>query len=398
MKQIITTTLMVCIFAACAWSQHILSPQKNNSEIPTYFLHKNKHTLKSTNSSKPRLDSTIEYRLDTNTNKLIPNHKQILTYNENNFLNGIIDWELDTSTNEFYSVYKQEMVNDANGNVLTYISSDWDDTNKEFYVINSGELTYNSNNKISKEVTYIWNTKRYKYEYIYDADKMIETKYKWKEYDSTWTLQDKREFIYSAHENITSIIYYNWNKDEAKWILVNKETYVNDEYGNRIQYIHLRLDNTNQLKEVHKIEYTYDNSYSFDDLILPQTNEKEIESLFTHRLTDLTIFIKDSLGDWVEDSQSKYYYSGLTETSISDNQPKNISVHPNPTSQHILITLPHNNISTGHFKLFDNRGSLLISKQISNNEKINTENLTKGIYIYTIHIDGKTKSGKIIKE
>lgn len=68
-------------------------------------------------------------------------------------------------------------------------------------------------------------------------------------------------------------------------------------------------------------------------------------------------------------------------------------VYPNPFLNQINVQAPDNT----KLQLFSSTGQLLITKQISNNEKLTTENLSPGIYFISLNNKGISQTLKIIK-
>ena len=80
---------------------------------------------------------------------------------------------------------------------------------------------------------------------------------------------------------------------------------------------------------------------------------------------------------------------------VSDNESK-IKLYPNPSNNFITVELPENlNIDT--FKIFDTKGSLIKVYQVCGKNKLEIENLTEGVYLYSaINKNNQNLSGKII--
>lgn len=72
--------------------------------------------------------------------------------------------------------------------------------------------------------------------------------------------------------------------------------------------------------------------------------------------------------------------------------------YPNPVIDDFFIDLPQS-ASDASFTLFDMNGNLILSGSLLNSSNlINLSKLTKGVYVVTISVDGKTASKEIIKE
>jgi len=72
----------------------------------------------------------------------------------------------------------------------------------------------------------------------------------------------------------------------------------------------------------------------------------------------------------------------------------NISVYPNPVIDYIKISFSEN-VKQFKFELFDLQGRLLLTKE--NEDFVDMKSFGKGIYLYSITIDNRTKIGKLVK-
>jgi hypothetical protein len=94
------------------------------------------------------------------------------------------------------------------------------------------------------------------------------------------------------------------------------------------------------------------------------------------------------------------YYPSLNLVTLSIESPKtnlSIKIYPNPTKELIFITHP----TYKYFKILitDLTGKLLLKKQIVNENPVNIERYSPGIYLINITTeDKKTNSYKIIKQ
>ena len=94
------------------------------------------------------------------------------------------------------------------------------------------------------------------------------------------------------------------------------------------------------------------------------------------------------------------YYPSLNLVTLSIESPKtnlSIKIYPNPTKELIFITHPTHK----YFKILitDLTGKLLLKKQIVNENPVNIERYSPGIYLINITTeDKKTNSYKIIKQ
>lgn len=83
--------------------------------------------------------------------------------------------------------------------------------------------------------------------------------------------------------------------------------------------------------------------------------------------------------------------------SLQFDKKEEVKIFPNPVKSTIQISLP-DSIQTGTFILFNNQGQILYKTIISQNQLLNLETLSSGIYLYKINTPTENFSGKIIKK
>ena len=95
----------------------------------------------------------------------------------------------------------------------------------------------------------------------------------------------------------------------------------------------------------------------------------------------------------------------LGEKEIALNDKKQIILYPNPFDSELKININTNEIGTASIRIFDLNGRIIkesavsTSGSFSNESTINTENLTKGMYLCEVKLpDGQVQVSKIIKK
>jgi hypothetical protein len=87
----------------------------------------------------------------------------------------------------------------------------------------------------------------------------------------------------------------------------------------------------------------------------------------------------------------------FTITSVKNEIISNVKVYPNPVSDYLTIENPDQNFKS--IEIFDIYGKLLIRGLVSGQSvRIETANLTSGLYILKINSDDKTKTQLIMKK
>jgi hypothetical protein len=75
----------------------------------------------------------------------------------------------------------------------------------------------------------------------------------------------------------------------------------------------------------------------------------------------------------------------------------NIHIYPNPAKDAINIVLPEKT-TQANLTLYNIQGKQLLQQSLNGNNTISVAHLSSGMYIYTILIDGKRMTGKIVKQ
>ncbi|MEZ4908532.1 MAG: T9SS type A sorting domain-containing protein, partial [Saprospiraceae bacterium] len=204
--------------------------------------------------------------------------------------------------------------------------------------------------------------------------------------------------VQATKQKLDSIISNNWDESTSQWVVDYKAEYTYDDNGNMTQFLDYYWDeSTSQWVVDYKTEYTYNNTYSFSDLILPNSFS-DIGLYFNHMMTSYFGYDWDETNSkWDESYSGIFYYSELNITNVKSIETEIAGVYPNPVSDEINFDITNSN-NTVTFELFDIQGRKLISREVTNNEQLSLEGLTNGIYLYNFIIDGKVQSGKLIKE
>jgi hypothetical protein len=221
----------------------------------------------------------------------------------------------------------------------------------------------------------------------------------------------KKEYEYDANGNITlsNLIYI----DEGESFNFSKEEMVYDDFGNRTLYSYFEMDFENEeLPLIPKLreEYEYDNSYTFNDLILPFNSDDfesdlefdveavlqmDINLIFKHKLTHLTYYDGDGDG-WMMAEDYNVCYSEQNFTGVDDrNMADNVNVYPNPATNHVTFNI---DASDGQFtvEFYDIHGKLVMNKTSENNSPVSIQSLNKGLYFYRISGNQNFYTGKFM--
>lgn len=181
----------------------------------------------------------------------------------------------------------------------------------------------------------------------------------------------REEYSYDTNGNMIERIDYDWNSDSGSF---NNYTKLNFTY-----------DLTNNLSDI--ILYQH---YLFSELFFPE--------FMVNKPIKLSEYDWDKTNnEWFESSYESYYFSDKNVTNADYIENEDISLYPNPVSEHVNVSFTSNS-NSAIFEMFDLHGRKLMSKEVMNNEQVSLEHLSNGMYLYNICIKGKWYSGKLIKK
>ena len=118
------------------------------------------------------------------------------------------------------------------------------------------------------------------------------------------------------------------------------------------------------------------NAYDHPNMVLTLTDNKWVNN------------------EWVFNNKADYFYSEQELTGVKNAKDMNFKLFPNPAKNSITVAADGVN---GVFELFNTRGSIVLSNNLSSGNQINIKDLNKGIYVYKVTINGLSKTGKLIK-
>ena len=381
---------------------------------------------------------SISYVRDENNNLWVLENKSEYTYDNYErlvlkIIYGFNDWE------EFVVILKEEHTFDNDGNLLLYKTYLWDHNLNQLIFRWKKEYTYDNNSNITQ---YIYSDISYSeqtmYEYTYDTNNnMTQEIHSWYNMPwnpNQWENEGKRNYSDDENNNNTQLTEYFWDEEINDWVkynitdytydpyqnltLVNgydiwgessleyQIEYIFDSYGNKIQITDYWWED-GELYESGKTENTYDNSFSYLDLILPPLApgrgfpniNDELSRLFNHMLLNTSTYrgnIEEDDG-WELIRDFNYYYSEQVVSSVYENSVSELNVYPNPFSEYVTFNIPENH-NQNPLELFDMQGRMIMSLQIKSDEKVNMQGLNQGVYFYNLLIDGEKVMGKLIKQ
>lgn len=351
-----------------------------------------------TYDTKGNLTQDIDYTWNVNSNQWVNDWKIEFIYDANGYLTQDIEYGF--SEGQWVMLYNTEYTYDTNGNLIQDILYEMMDTQWEFV---KGEYSYDTNGNLILFNGYGWDGNEwyiiYKVEYNYDIKGNL-TQYidYWWDYDTgILTYDSKTEYTYDTNGKLRYCIDYFYSCPLANWMNDWKTMYYYDTNGNLTQYIDYHWQGLDQWVNDWKAGFSYKNTYSFSDLILPfYYNNIETKIFFNHMMTNGIGYIWDGdLNEWSIANNFNFSYSEQNILSVSEIIEEQLKIYPNPVSNILTIKSEINPIDK--VEIYSVLGKKI--KTIDSDfENINTGDLSKGIYLLRIYTEKGIKVNKLIKK
>jgi hypothetical protein len=336
--------------------------------------------------------------LDKQSKKWDNEYKVDYEYDENEVLKKSIDYTWDAYTNKWDQIYIVNYFYDENGNLDKKIYS-FQNNSIKYLNIAKTEFTYNANGQVLIKTEYFWNesgndwAKHFKEENSYDSEGnlLLYISFYWDGGKQDWIYKHRTEYIFNSGKP-NGIIFSWWNNNSDIWNFDDMYEYQYDSYDNIIANIYKKWDYEEvDWEEKYKEEYLYDNSFSHEDLLLPNfaTN-----ILFNHKLIK-GLYFKYSAGNWDSNGEVFLHYSTYENTTFVNNSVKQeLNVYPNPSTEYVIFSSG----STGilDIQIYNITGELILRRNSVNGEAVNTDSFKPGIYFYKVTKSGIIHNGKLI--
>lgn len=375
---------------------------------------------------KQKLESALMESWDAASGQWISYSKSKFTYDEN--LNCILflTSEWDRIDNYWLDYHKIEFGYDAQGNVISEVNSFWDYYNKLWRSFDKWEYKYDAGgNRIwayssrLNENTGQWEM-HHKEEYAYDikGNRISLTGTSWDEDTNQWVQGEKEEYSYNANEKITYNNIFYWDELSGLWVNNHKEEHVYDIEGNNIlirQYYlrwsdsvwveTIKEENTfdkdhnwivniqHEWDDSTKIEFMFNNSYPFEELVLPYLYTEE----YCRHMLTMILYYTPSDSGWILENRANFIYAEVNTSNLSETEDNNISAYPNPASQFVSFDADKPLVKA-RLVVFDMQGREVMTQVVGNNMPVSIKQLDKGLYLYQLSDDGGIYKGKIVIE
>lgn len=310
------------------------------------------------------LSQRLYYEWSNTIGDWVEDEKNEYFYNDKGYLFQNLHYHKNKSNNQWDINWEKNFVYDENGNKVQQL---FNGTKTEF--------TLDDNENVAQELLHIWD-----------------------ESEKLWVYRRKVENQFDSNGNLILEQRFLWDKDNNQWLNDSKSEYTYDQYNNLKNNIYYTWDKSNQWNAIWNDEYTYNNTYSINELMLPYYyTENSSINFFNHMKISEFSFEKNSTAEWVNNYKTKLHYSETNLTHIINKEDNEYKVYPNPTNGILNFSFKEWS-TTLNFELFDLQGQKIISKNIFKGEPLDLSGLKPGIYLYTIQTRGKRHKGKLIKE
>lgn len=307
---------------------------------------------------------------------------------------------------EWFNQYKTEYSYQGTGGISAIMSM-WDTETSQWLMFWKFDILFNDNGRVEEILLYIneempvnWLDYE-KYEYLYndDGNAIQEFWYIWDEDTNDWFNDYKVDYLYEDNGNLINEIWYFRNGITLTWENESKDEYAFDDYGNISETIYSWWEsNINDWLVDEKSVYTYNNSFTYNDLLLPNSFLSDAliyeGLLYNHMLLTEEVF--EAWDDaWDNDSRTTYYYSEYNPSSVDENGDSHFVVYPNPATGFFSIDL-NSGSETVLVEVFDACGRRVLLEEIVENQPISVSHLDKGVYVYKFVFNEKAFSGKLL--
>ncbi|MCX6351997.1 MAG: T9SS type A sorting domain-containing protein [Bacteroidetes bacterium] len=358
-------------------------------------------------------DSAVYYKMDTTSQTWQPDKTTKYTYNATGH---IISSTVVSAVG--VNISKNSLTYNTNGKVLTGLGQKWKGTT----YVNSylQTFTYNAKGSQTNYMFQTWNgtgwDNSYQYAYTYDTNEKLIKSEEQNGSGTNWTNNTQINYTYNAKGKETTSLTKNW--DGTAWKDYYRTTSTYDTNGNKTHYLGQTLVSTSWINTYQNFftynannmvvtdtgqfykssarsnyyvySYTYNSNGKRTKLLGLNWFNNAFAKLFTYTDTyDANGNIATSInlswnhqGNRVAGGDScNYFYSVVTDINSSYKTYAKITMYPNPATNNITININGNLGNKNALSIYDVMGRLVLTKSIiSNNEVINIEGLSSGIY------------------
>ncbi len=302
------------------------------------------------------------------------------TYDNGQNIIQIVSSDFNSSTNQWITASKSVPTYDTNGNTTIVVGSGWNNTTSQWEVRRKTEYSYNPINKLTGYMEYDWNN----------------TTSQWENNGNS----RKEEYSYDTNGNMTLIVEFFEYSTSESWRKSRKREFSYDTNDNMIQSVYSDWYN-NSWKIYKKYECSYDNTYSFSDLIIPYFfnnffySDYKFFLFFNHKLTtSIDSDRNESSNNWEITDKAFFYYSEQNILSVSEINDSEFNVYPNPAYDVLTI---NSKLPITKVEIYSILGQKV--KEIDKSfNSIPLNSLDHGIYLLRIESENGFAVKKLIKQ
>jgi hypothetical protein len=207
-------------------------------------------SLKSVQTAKQQLDSTIQKEYDKSTSSLLITEKETFSYNEKGQQIEEINFLFNDSTHLLTTESRTEYTYDSKGNVVAKVLSAWSDSTQQWINIYRQETTYNDFGSETMNASYMWQpttsswggSSKEEIEYDANNNEISYANYQWDILLQQWMLFLKVRFANDTNGNVKKSIVTSWSSYSDKWDTTGNYEYIYDNQGNELEQIRYSRD------------------------------------------------------------------------------------------------------------------------------------------------------------
>ncbi len=360
-----------------------------NATLDAFIYDMNGHNTSDTYSDWSKFHNMYE-----------PSYKDVYNYDASGNMTEQLSNSWDSISNQWIVFVKSDYTYNNQGKPTVQFSYYWDESTLAWLASGKEEYTYSGNN-LTMGINYYWDPsssqwiKSYKTENVYNAGGYLTTStdYTWNFFSSAWVYQSKTENTYNSSYQITMDVTYSWDVITNSWVNDSKDAFSYDANMNMTSDLYSMWDGSVWAIDSRN-DYTYNNAYTFNELLLPWTfTQFGLEGFFGHMFTMSTEYDGSS---FILTSRTNYNYSSTSVTGITETPVAEVDVYPQPASSSVTFNWPAD-YQTLDLKLFRVNGELISFQQVEKNGDISIQNLSSGMYFYRLTNHNNTLyAGKLI--
>ena len=391
------------------------------------------------------LDSVITCAQSTSTSPCVRSRKIAYAYDTNEQIDKVTLYLMDNN-GEWIEDYQADYTYSANGKVIQQVSYSWDNTTNQWVENLTVDYSYNTSNNIYQLITSSWATAnnqwesstKYTFQYNTTGKLTQQIHYSWNNALFQWKESSKIESIYNNDNYKIEEIHYTWESSNNQWKNSTRESYLLDHNNQRVEVLsYFWEDINNQWKETLKVENTFSNEGCLVQALFYDWNNNQWElsssqnqNFDANGNTSSIVDYSRNNNQWIGEEKRDFIYDAngfvtrntyynwnlvsntwdfdrLEQHTLYYQPTVNLhylpsqdlaQLYPNPVTNHLQIETQAN--TPLHFQLTDLQGRVLLNQTWTGqqSQSIDLSHLAQGLYLYTILVDDKRQTGKLVKQ